>query len=367
MEDERIYERIIEEQLGSLNFSQLEEIIGASGYSKEYGFNHPGIEDIISKLFSGETLIDFGEVLDAVIQIFMNEIFSSLVLFGEIIFICAVSGLMKSSSTSFGETTVSGIGQIICNYAAAAVCAANFYMMYRLAGEAIDQMTGFIQALSPVMVTLLVGSGGVTTGAVMNPVVLMAAAAFASIIDMFIFPAVFMSCAFFMINSLTGNNYIRKLAGYIRRIALFTIGICVLVFSGLSAVQGIVTVSADSVLTKAAKYSVGNFVPIIGGFAADSLDLIRSCCTVIKGAAGLFGIIALLVIISVPILKLAAAAAVYKLAAAVTEPLGNDSISDCMSEMGNTVITLAVIVFLTGLMFLIFIAMFAGYAGGGFG
>lgn len=367
MEDERIYENIIEEQLASLDFSQMEEIMGITGYSGEYGFSFPGIEDIISSLLSGETLINFGAVFDAVIRILMNEILSSLVLFAEVIFICAVSGLLKSSSTSFGETTVSGIGQIICNYAAAAVCIANFYMMYSLAGEVIDQMTGFIQVMSPVMVTLLAGSGGVTAGAVMNPTVLMAVTVFSTIIDMFIFPAVFMSCAFFMINSLTGNNYIKKLAGYIRKIALFTIGICVLVFSGLSAVQGIVTVSADSVLAKAAKYSVGNFVPIIGGFAADSLDMIRSCCSVIKSAAGLFGIIAVLVIISVPILKLAAAAAIYKLAAAVTEPLGNDSISDCMSEMGNTVITLAVVVFLTALMFLIFIAMMAGLGGGGIG
>lgn len=367
MEDEKIYESIIEEQLDSLDFSQMEEIMGITEYAGEYGFSCPDIGDIISGLISGDALIDFGTVFDAIIRIFMNEIFSCLVLFAEVIFICAVSGLLKSSSTSFGETTVSGVGQLICNYAAVAVCIANFYMMYRLAGEAIDQMVGFIQALSPVMVTLLVGSGGVTTGAVMNPVVLMAITIFSTVIDVFIFPAVFMSCAFFMINSLTENNYIRKLAGYIRKIALFAIGICVLIFSGLSAVQGIVTVSADSVLTRAAKYSVGNFVPIIGGFAADSLDLIRSCCMVIKSAAGLFGITAVLVIISVPILKLAAAAAVYKLAAAVTEPLGNDNISDCMSEMGNTVITLAVVVFLVALMFLIFIAMFAGFGGGGFG
>lgn len=366
MEEEKLYENLIEEQLNSLELSQMEEIMGITEYVGEYGYDPPNIGDIVSKLISGESAIDLTEIGDALISIFMNEIFSCIFLFAEVIFICAISGLLKSTSLSFGETAVSGVGQLICNYSAVAVCIANFYMMYRVAGDAIDSMMGFIQALSPVMMTLLIGSGGVTTGAVMNPVVLMAVTIFSTVVDVFIFPAVFMSCAFFMINSLTENNYIKRLAGYIRKIALFAIGICVLLFSGLSAVQGIVTVSADGVLTKAAKYSVGNFVPIIGGFAADSLDLIRSCCMVIKSAAGVFGIIAVLIIVSVPIIKLAAAAAVYKLAAAVTEPLGNDNISDCMSEMGNTVITLAVVVFLVALMFIIFVAMFASFGGGGF-
>lgn len=366
MEDEKIYENLIEEQLNSLDLSQMEEIMGITEYAGEYGYDIPNIGDIVSKLMAGESVIDFNEIINAVMGIFMNEILSCIFIFAEVIFICAVSGLLKSSSSSFGDTAVSSVGQLICNYSAAAVCIANFYMMYKVAGDAIDSMMEFIQILSPVMVTLLIGSGGVTTGAIMNPVILMAVTVFSTIVDVFIFPAVFLSCSFFLINSLTGNNYIKKLAGYVRKIALFAIGICVLIFSGLSAVQGIVTESADGVLTKAAKYSVGNFVPIIGGFAADSLDLIRSCCVVIKSAAGVFGIIALLIIVSVPIIKLAAAAAVYKLAAAVTEPLGNDSISDCMSEMGNTVITLAVVVFLVTLMFLIFIAMFAGFGGGGF-
>lgn len=362
MEEEKIYESLIEEQLEGLDFSELEEIMGLSEYCGEYSFDYPSVEDIISSLIKGEGLIDFNYLFEVISAIFMNEILSCLVLLTEIIFICAICGLLKSSS-SLGEATVSGVGQLICNYSAAAICLANFYMIYSVADKAIDQMMSFIQVLSPIMLMLLIGSGGAVTGAVMNPVLLFAITTFSTIIDLFIFPAVFMSCAFFMINSLTDNNYIKKLAGYIRRIALFTIGICVLVFSGLSAVQGIVTTSADSVLTKAAKYSVGNFVPIIGGFAADSLDLIRSCCTVIKGATGLFGIIALLIIISVPIIKLIAAAAIYKLAAAIIEPLGNDNISDCMSEMGNTVITLAVVVFLTSLMFLIFIAMLAGLGG----
>lgn len=132
-----------------------------------------------------------------------------------------------------------------------------------------------------------------------------------------------------------------------------------MLFSGLSAVQGLVTVPADTVIAKAAKYSIGNFVPVIGSFAADSLDLIKSCTVVIKSAVGVFGVFAVLFLLLVPLVKIMAAVLVYKLAAIVIEPIGDRNMSDCMNEMGNTMVALALVLFLVALMFLIFITLMA--------
>ena len=193
----------------------------------------------------------------------------------------------------------------------------------------------------------------------MNPVVLGAISIFATVCHLIILPAVFLSCSFFLINSLTENDYIKKLAGFIRKFALFIMGLGVLLFSGLSAVQGMVTVPADTVIAKAAKYSIGNFVPVIGGFAADSLDLIKSCTVVIKSAVGVFGVLAMLFLLLVPLVKIMAAVLIYKIAAIVIEPIGDRNMSDCMSEMGNTMVALALVLFLVALMFLIFITLMA--------
>ncbi|NLP29731.1 MAG: stage III sporulation protein AE, partial [Clostridiales bacterium] len=62
-------------------------------------------------------------------------------------------------------------------------------------------------------------------------------------------------------------------------------------------------------------------------------------------------------IIAVPLIKLLAIALVYKVTAALVEPIGNKIISDCLNELGNTVIILAVIVFLGALLFIIFVSV----------
>ena len=55
-----------------------------------------------------------------------------------------------------------------------------------------------------------------------------------------------------------------------------------------------------------------------------------------------------------------AIAVVYKITAIITEPLGNKQVSECLNQMGNSVITMAVILFLTSMMFLVFIAIIIG-------
>lgn len=357
--EQTLYQDIIQEQLKSLDYEQLESIMRLSDFSGENPFPMPTIGDLVEKLLSGELLADPMSIMKTLGSFFLSETFSSMALFAEILVICMIGALLKNASASIGERAASGVGQMVCNYAAVAISIGSFTIMYNVAATAIDEMVSFMQALLPLMVTLLMGSGAVSTGAVMNPVVLGAISIFATVCHLIILPAVFLSCSFFLINSLTENDYIKKLAGFIRKFALFIMGLGVLLFSGLSAVQGMVTVPADTVIAKAAKYSIGNFVPVIGGFAADSLDLIKSCTVVLKSAVGVFGVLAMLFLLMVPLVKIMAAVLIYKIAAIVIEPIGDRNMSDCMNEMGNTMVALALVLFLVALMFLIFITLMA--------
>jgi stage III sporulation protein AE len=66
----------------------------------------------------------------------------------------------------------------------------------------------------------------------------------------------------------------------------------------------------------------------------------------------------------IPLIKIIAIAVIYKLTAIIIEPIGNKQVSDTMNEMGNAVVTMAVVLFLTALMFLIFMTIIIGIGGG---
>ena len=113
-----------------------------------------------------------------------------------------------------------------------------------------------------------------------------------------------------------------------------------------------------------AKFSIDNFVPIVGGFAADSLDTVISCIGLIKNAVGVAGIIMIVSLLALPVIKLMSIRRADKITAIVAEPIASSSISDSLSELGNSAMTMTVILGLGALMFLVFITILIGMGGG---
>lgn len=356
-------ESIVEEQLNSMDIEGIEELFDIAGSSGNvFSDTSPG--EIIKSIIHGNPIFDFNDIVGSISGLFLQEVYGSIILGVQLVIICIIIGLLRNLSTSFGEDTVSNLGVIVCSCSVMALCLKSFMDIYSICSSAIDTMVVTMQVLLPILVPLLITMGGFASGGILNPLIMAAITVFNTILQRFIMPAVYLSCIFILVNSLSDKDYVKKLALFMRGFAVFSMGLSVTLFSGLTAVQGIVTKSADGMLAKTARYSVDNFVPIVGGFAADSIDLILSCTTIIKNGIGIFGLIIILTLLIIPLIKILAVAVVYKITAIIIEPIGNKTISDCLNEVGNTVITLAIILFLGAMMFLIFLSIIIGIGGG---
>ena len=356
-------ESIVNEQLASMDMTKLEELFDlAASKGNIFGDVSPG--EVIRSILRGDPIFSFHDIINAAANQFMQEIYGSVVLGVQLLVICIIIGLMKNLADSFSEDTVSNLGVIVCSCCVMVLCLKSFMDIYQICSSAVETMTVTMQVLLPVMVPLLIAMGGFTSGGVLNPLIVTAITIFNSMLQKFIMPAVYLSCIFILVNSLSDRDYVKKLALLIRGVAVTAIGLAVTLFSGLTIVQGLVTKTADGMFAKTAKYSVDNFVPIVGSFAADSMDLILSCTTIIKNGIGIFGLLIILTLLIVPMIKILAVALVFKISAVVIEPIGNKTISDCLNEVGNTAITLAIILFLVAMMFIIFLSVIIGIGGG---
>jgi len=343
--------------------TKLEQLFDlAASKGNVFGDVSPG--EVIRSILRGDPIFSIHDIINAVANQFMHEIYGSIILGVQLVVVCIIIGLMKNLADSFSEDTVSNLGVIVCSCCVMVLCLKSFMDIYQVCSSAVETMTVTMQVLLPVMVPLLIAMGGFTSGGVLNPLIVTAITVFNSILQKFIMPAVYLSCIFILVNSLSERDYVKKLALLIRSVAVTAIGLAVTLFSGLTIIQGLVTKTADGMLAKTAKYSVDNFVPIVGSFAADSLDLILSCTAIIKNGIGIFGLLIILTLLIVPMIKILAVALVFKLSAVVIEPIGNKAISDCLNEVGNTVITLAIILFLVAMMFIIFLSVIIGIGGG---
>lgn len=355
------FENIINEQLDSMDLSQLEELLNEAPAEMTIA-DEISVNSIINDLLNGQPIFDSENLMDNIKELFFIEVRSSLILGCEILAVCIIIGILNNFSNSFGSKTVSSLGTMICGFVIITLCIGSFYQTYNSCSSTMDVMSTTMTVLLPIMIPLLISMGGISSGSIMDPVILASVTGFNFIMQHIVLPLIFLSAIFILINSITDKDYVKKLALFMRKGALFITGLTITIFSGITAVQGIMTKSADSLLMKTAKFSIDNFVPIIGGFAADSLDMVINCIGVIKSAVGLIGIVIIVSMLAMPIIKIMAVAVIYKITAIAAEPVANKNISDSLNEIGTSAVTMTVVLAAGALMFLIFITaiMFMG-------
>lgn len=357
------YETIIREQLNSMNLENLEELADGSQDSLQI-IDTTTVDGIINGLLNGQPMFDSEKILNNILELFLIEIRSAILVACEILIVCIIIGLLNGMSNSFGNKTVSSLGTMICSIVIIALCIGTFYQTYDSCSETIDIMTTTMEVLLPIMIPLLISMGCISSGTIMDPVIIGAVTGFSAIMQHVVIPLVFLSAIFVLINSITEKNYISKLAVFLRKAALFITGLTITIFSGITAIQGIITKSADGVLINTARFSIDNFIPIIGRFAADSLEMVIGCLGLIKSAVGIIGIITIISFIALPIIKILAIAAIYKITAIAAEPITNKNISDSLNEIGTAAITMTVVLASSALMFLVFITTIMAMGGG---
>lgn len=115
------------------------------------------------------------------------------------------------------------------------------------------------------------------------------------------------------------------------------LGISLTVFTVFLTVQGITSATYDGFSFRAAKYAIGNTVPIIGGFLSGGLDILIAGSVLVKNSLGSCCILLFAAVIAVPLIQLAVYNLFLKLSAAVTEPVGDNKITGFLSSLSSTV------------------------------
>ncbi len=358
------YEQMINDQLADLDLRELEDIMQDAAEQSNGIFEALTTEDIIDSLISGEALFNTDLILENVKDVLLMEVKAGILMGVEILTVCIIMGLLGNITDSFGNKAASTLGNTVCSCLVIILCLTNFKLTYNACSGTLDTMTNTMQILLPILIPLLIGIGGFSSGSILNPVIITAVTGFNTVLQTFVLPLIFISGTFILLNSLTEKSYLQQLAVFLRKAAIYTTGLIVTVFTGITAIQGIVTKSADGLLVNTARYSISNFVPIIGKFASDSVDMVLSCAAIIKNSIGLLGIIMILCLLSGPVIKLIAVAIIYKITAIFAEPISTKQVSSTLAEMGSSVVTMTVVLGLSALMFLIFLTIIISIGGG---
>lgn len=210
--------------------------------------------------------------------------------------------------------------------------------MVRMAAETITELSEYGKLLLPVMTAALASQGGVTSSTALY----MGTAAFdyllTSLISGILIPATYAFLAVSIGNSAVGEDILKRLRDLIRSFISWTLKTLLTVFTTYIGLTGVVSGTTDAVALKAAKLTISSAVPVVGGILSDASEAVLVSAGLVKNAAGIYGILALLAVFLSPFLKIGLQYLILKCTAMLcslfpAKPM-SDLIEDVSSAMG---------------------------------
>ena len=102
-----------------------------------------------------------------------------------------------------------------------------------------------------------------------------------------------------------GNEGLKRVGALLKWLITILLSVFLLAFIAYLNLSGVISGGADAATVKAAKFTISNMVPVVGGVISDTAETLLAGAGVLRNAAGVFGMLAVLGICMVPLLNLA--------------------------------------------------------------
>ena len=343
----------INEQLNNIDFSELEQWVNSI---EELGANFDYM-GVIKNFLNGDISFDFNNIANSFFNIFISNIKKYA---PSMVSILAISLFIIFILNFQGNFFNKQIGDVIiyCSYLFVVIILfTQIISFYNSSKIIIENLIKLMQIMSPIILSLMVASGGNMSATIYQPAVTFLTTGISTIILNFVFPIIYLIGVFSIFNTITGSINLGKLAGFFSDVLKWVFGIIVTVFTIFLSIQGITASVYDGISFKAAKYAISNSIPIVGGFIRDGFDLVVAGSVIIKNSIGLMGVFAVLFTIATPLIMLCSFNVLLKFIGFLLNSLSDNFISSICLNSSKCITYMCVSILVVGLMFFITILL----------
>jgi len=303
-----------------------------------------------------------GRIAAGIVRLVAAEVRASLALLGQLIVLAVMCSVLSEFASGLGAEQATGIARAACFMVLAVMAINSFLVTTRAATAAVDRMTSFVHSAPPLLFALLAAAGGVTSAAVMSPAVVAAAGATSGFVNNLVFPLIFLSAVLEVTSMITERVQLTRLSALLRDGAVAALGGFMTLFVGVMAVRGVGAAVTDTLSIRAAKFVSGTFIPVVGKMFSDAVAMVASCSVLIQSGLTVVGLLGVFMICLVPAAKIFAVAAMYKVAGAVVQPMGDEQLARCLGALGNTLVMVLVSLAVSAFAFIAAMTVVAGLA-----
>lgn len=301
-------------------------------YSGEF-FEEIDISEILNSAIKGE--IDNSSIYKKILNILGNEVQTGVKSLISILAIIIIHSILKSISESLENDNISKLIYYVQYIAIVTIIMSNFSDIINLVKETTTNLVGFMNTLIPILVSLMLYTGSITTTSILEPIILFMINFIGNLVQNVLIPIILIITVISIISKISDRVQVEKIAKFLKSSTIWFLGLVLMIFASIVSLEGTLASSIDGITAKTAKTIVSSAIPVVGKILGDIVDSVLGCGLILKNAVGFLGVIIIIGICILPILKLAVLTISYKLVASVSEVIADDKIIKLIEQIAD--------------------------------
>lgn len=204
-----------------------------------------------------------------------------------------------------------------------------------LGADTVTEISEYGKLLVPVMTTALAAQGGATASAALYTGTVAFNSLLSSLISRILVPMIYIYLALGAANSAVGEELLKKLRDLVKWAMTWVLKIILYVFTGYMGITGVISGTTDAATLKATKLTISGMVPVVGGILSDASEAVLVSAGLVKNAAGIYGILAILAVCLGPFLRIGVHYLFLKLTAAIAAVFGSKRVTDLVQDFSG--------------------------------
>ena len=332
-------------------FSEIEDLLDDIFPEKKTDF-----QDLIKKMLSGQTEPSLQVIGEMISDQFFYEWKSSKAGMVHILLIVIVAAVFTNFSNVFQNKQISEISFYVLYLLLITIVLNSFRILIVSASENLERLIGFMKVLGPVYFLAVAFAAGSSTSILFYNLVLLLIYLVELVILNFLIPFVQVYIVVKVMNNLSEEDYLSKFAELCETVIAWTLKTLLAGVTGVNIIQGLLSPAIDS-LKRSVVGRSAEAIPVVGDAIGGVTEVMLGTAVLIKNGIGVAGALVCIGICLVPIIQMAVVTLLYKLIAAMIQPVSDKRIVGCISSIADGSQMLLRIIFTTGVLFLLTIAV----------
>lgn len=352
--EEELEQQIEEEigsQLGDLDFSAIETYLENLTDDVQNAFSG-GFVTKVESLINGE-YTSSENFFTSVLSLLWDGLLSFLPIIASIIAISILGGMVGNLKPSTNGKSIGNIVHFVTYGVVIVFLGTTLVEMIALTTRTLTNLKSTMDAIFPILLTLLTAVGGTVSVSLYQPAIAMLGNVFISLITYFLLPLFIFSIIFSIVGNLSNNVKLDKFVAFLQGTFKWSIGLIFTLFLGFMTIQGISAGAVDGLSIRTAKYTIKSYVPIVGGYVSDGLSIIMASSMLIKNAVGTAGLLLVLFMAISPVINLILFMLSLKFMAGIIEPIGDKKVANFVSDISKSMSMLVALIVAVSFMYMV--------------